>query len=241
MYRGEISYLDSQLKKLLELERVRQGIVAFTADHGENLGHHGDWWNHGGLYPSTLHVPLILRWPGAPGGTRLDRAVQNEDLGRTLLDLSGLEATPFPGTSLLAAASEGRPRFAIASGKLQASVTLGPHHLIMTLRRHRLFSGAGPLRELHQLELFDLERDPLCERDLVTEEPETAARLRALLVDWLIDAPSAGWAETGRSLDDEMRQSLAELGYTVGAEDDEELFDPDCACERCAVARSGRE
>ncbi len=63
-YRGEVSYLDGELGRLLESPRFAQGIIAVTGDHGESLGEHAIWWDHKGLYPNCLRVPLILAWPG---------------------------------------------------------------------------------------------------------------------------------------------------------------------------------
>ena len=69
LYKGEVTYLDGLLGELLEEEpRLDQGLLAFTSDHGEALGEIGLYWNHKGLYPSTLRVPLLLVGPGGPGG-----------------------------------------------------------------------------------------------------------------------------------------------------------------------------
>ena len=67
-YRAEIDYLDTQLAGVFSLPRFRSAVVAFTSDHGESFGQHGVWWDHAELYPDSVHVPLILAWPGAPAG-----------------------------------------------------------------------------------------------------------------------------------------------------------------------------
>src|SRR5690606_14477718 len=59
-YKGEVSYLDMQLGRLLHHPRAGAGIVAVTADHGESLGHHGIYYAHSMLYTDSLHVPLVL-------------------------------------------------------------------------------------------------------------------------------------------------------------------------------------
>ena len=246
MYRAEIDHLDRQLAPLLEFERVRAGVVAFTADHGEGLGEHGTWWGHEGLHPEMLHVPLILRWPGGPRGARESRPVHHLDLGRTLLDLAGLERVPHPGTSLVGPHPRraDAPRFALAFEGVQASVTSGSLHLRMALRAYPL-RGRDEREELHRVELHDLARDPDCEHDLAATEPETTAALRALLVDWLVtadrrrdDAPRRTLATDTRTL-----QRLAELGYASGPAGAMEpilggngrvLFDPECRCAWCA-------
>jgi arylsulfatase A-like enzyme len=100
-YRAEVTELDSQLPRLFDHPRLRDGVIAFTADHGESLGAHGVYWDHRGLYPQTTQVPLVLAWPGSPRGMRSDRPVTNVDLARTLLDLAGLPSVEMPGTSLV--------------------------------------------------------------------------------------------------------------------------------------------
>ncbi|MEM7516723.1 MAG: sulfatase-like hydrolase/transferase, partial [Planctomycetota bacterium] len=57
-YRAEIDSLDRALGPLLSRPRIADGLVAFTADHGEALGERSIYCGHLGLYPATLHVPL---------------------------------------------------------------------------------------------------------------------------------------------------------------------------------------
>ena len=238
MYRAEVGYLDSELARILDLERMRSGIVAFTADHGEDLGYHDAWWGHGGLYPDSIHVPLILRWPDAPPGTRESRPVHHVDLARTLLDLAGLTAVEFPGTSIVApgTADADRPRFAIASARLQASVTVGSMHLILTLRQHSRRGMKQPRRR-HAVELYDLARDPLCRNDLAEREHATAARLRTLLIDWLLDDRGTSGTAGEATMDEEALEALAELGYGTETDPtpDGGWIDPECDCPFCAV------
>jgi arylsulfatase A-like enzyme len=60
-------------------------------------------------FDETIHVPLIVRWPGhVPAGKRNDMLVRNYDLLPTLLDSVGLTAKipdfpPLPGQSFAAA------------------------------------------------------------------------------------------------------------------------------------------
>ncbi len=233
LYRGEVGYLDEELGRALLHPRLASAVIAVTADHGECLGQHDIWWSHHDLYPDTLHVPLILAWPGAPAGRREAAPVRLIDLGRTLLELAGLSASDFPGRDLLASGG-GRPRFGLAGGRQSVSVNAQGWHLILHLVAHQRESGRGA-RELHQVELFDLAADPGCERDLVDSQPGRAGELRTLLVRWLGRAQDLGWASRG-DLDPEMARALAELGYADQIEDDwseRVLFDADCACPWC--------
>ncbi len=50
-------------------------IVVINSDHGETLYDHDCYFDHHGLYDPTLHVPLIIRYPGkVPGGQARYRA-----------------------------------------------------------------------------------------------------------------------------------------------------------------------
>ena len=206
---------------------MRAGVAAVTADHGEVLGRHDIWWRHKDLYPDTLHVPLILAWPGAPAGARVAAPVELLDLGRTLLDRVGLTDVRFPGRDLgeLAegAATASRPRFSIATGWRSAAVSVDGWHLILHLR------------DSHRVELFERATDRYCERDLADTEVERARALRALLVEWLGDA-GEGWTGV-QGADPAMLERLAELGYSdqlePGGPGGAGAPDPDCACDWC--------
>ncbi len=238
-YRAEVDYLDSVLGRTLERAEQLFGstVVAVTADHGESLGQHGIWWSHEGLYPDTLHVPLILAWPGAPAGTRVDAPVRQVDLSATLLELAGLPADGFGGTDLLRALAGDAPetpRFALSNDAFSASVTAGGWHLILNLRDHHPEGVLLP-RTRHAVELYDLTVDPGCERDLSAQHPDRARELRAGLVAWLDAAPASDLADAG-PVDQETRDQIAALGYaeSTGPDPDGRRVDPDCECDECA-------
>lgn len=241
-YRGEVTYLDAQLARLLELPRVARGIVAMTADHGESLSQHGIFWRHFGLYPDTIHVPLVLKVPGGPRGVRISRGVRQMDLGLTLLELAGVEAR-FPGRSLLETApgsAAETPRFALGTRCKEASIRAGRWFLNLNLiaySRNRDTEDWGVF-ERHQVELYDLETDPACDRNLAGMEHERARELRARLVRWLCSAVDTGLSAEGLD-SEEARSALAQLGYATGEPEVStlDLIDPECDCANCAPFR----
>jgi len=235
-YEGEATYLDNELVRLFGLPRIEDAIIAFTADHGESLGGHGVWWDHAGMYQDSLHVPLILRWPGGPRGAHVVRRVSNLDLGRTLLDLADLGQVEMPGRSLLRAVdgtSEATPVFAVAALAYSASITDGDEHLVLHLVKHEL--APGEQREKHASELYDLARDPACVHDLSGERAARAKALRARLIAWLRAAESRPWSRrpegNGASID-----QLNKLGYVEGQARDPSaaLFPAQCDCSHCS-------
>ncbi|MFT5050768.1 MAG: arylsulfatase A-like enzyme [Chlamydiales bacterium] len=237
-YRGEVDYLDQQLARILERDRFRNGIVAFTADHGESFGQHGVYWDHAELYPDTVHIPLILSWPGGATGQVVDAPVSVLDVGRTLLNLAGLEDTELAGRDLRAALEdtfEREPRFLISAHGFSSAINSGGWHLILHLREHHQSAISFP-RDLHQVELYDLRVDPGCENDLIDKEFERATRMRARLVRWLSEARELNLRGEGTQTREGNAQ-LAQLGY-ANAEPVEEgawfdLEHEDCAwCDR---------
>lgn len=94
-YDGEISFADAQLGRLLDAIDARgdaaRTVVVVAGDHGESLGEHGVWFNHGDdLYDPSLHVPLVMRGAGLPAGARVSEVVELIDVAPTLYALLGL-------------------------------------------------------------------------------------------------------------------------------------------------------
>ncbi len=213
-YAAEITYLDAALGRVFDDSRFADAVVAVVADHGEALGHQDVFFDHAELYPSTVHVPLILSWPGAPAGTRVEAPVTHLGLGRTLLDVSGLAEVEFPGRSLQPLI-EGRrrdePRFQLSASGHAASVQQGDLYLIVTLREHQYMHSRRGFA-LHQVELYDLAADPLCKVDLVESRRAEAGVLRTGLVGWMQQALPTGLADAVTD-DPELLATLDQLGY----------------------------
>jgi arylsulfatase A-like enzyme len=213
-------------------------VLAFTGDHGEVLGTHGIYWAHKALYPDTLHVPLILAWPGIAKAERIDAPAANVDLSRTLLDLAGLVDVAFPGRDLVSAA-RGRelgdaPRFGLEGRAHSASITYEGWHLLLQLEllpEHERHEN----KALHQVELFELAKDPQCEHDLVETHFAKARELRKQLVRWLDGWKGERFVGAVRQ-DAESVRELAKLGYaaeTGAALGDKPLLDEFCSCPWC--------
>ena len=94
-YVTEVELVDRGLEALLEgLQALKlndsTGVV-LTSDHGENLGEQELFFHHGGLYDSTVHVPLLFYLPWEPGALESEALVSTVDVAPTMLRLSGLE------------------------------------------------------------------------------------------------------------------------------------------------------
>jgi arylsulfatase A-like enzyme len=119
-YDSCIAALDHHVGLLLD-ELDRRGVldntlVIITADHGEQFGEHDLLLHGNSLYRESLHVPLVVIFPGrVPAERRVKGFVSLRDLPATVLDLLRLEGKGwFPGRSLARCWPE-------ASGPAQAS------------------------------------------------------------------------------------------------------------------------
>jgi choline-sulfatase len=214
-YDGEIAFDDEMIASVLrEGNRVAPGsstIVAVVGDHGESLGEHGEATHALFVYDSTLHVPLIVSWPGRlPGGRRVSAPVRTIDVPPTLLDLAGVP--PLAG-------AQGRTLVALMHGKDAGNVPSAYAESYFPL----LYMNWAPLRSIQDgawkfidaptPELYDLAADMGERTNLADRLPARVSSARQAL-----DALTGGvaGAMNERTLDGETAAKLASLGY-VGA------------------------
>jgi choline-sulfatase len=209
-YDGEISYADELVGRLIaSLEAsglYDRAIVAVTSDHGEGLGEHGEAEHGIFLYRESVHVPLVLRLPGAArAGTRVAGPVAQADLAPTLLELAGLKAEGLDGVSLRgalagAAAAAGHP---VYSETFYPRYHLGWSELFAaTDGRYRYVRAPRP-------ELFDLSSDKAEQRNLAPERANVAAAMNL----WLEQRGAGGAASAPEEVPSDVREKLQALGY----------------------------
>lgn len=141
-------------------------LVVVAGLHGESLGEHGPpFESPRALFRETLHVPLLMGWPGADGArlpaeTRFGSAVGISDVAATALELIGIPApaTPAVGTigkSLVPALRGDEPR---PHRRLYAQSERG---LFMVFDgRFRMLRIPVPGQDAPLFALFNLVRDP---------------------------------------------------------------------------------
>ncbi len=115
-YDGEIAANDAEVGRLLDaLEGSAVGertLVVLTSDHGESLGEHDYFFDHGAnLYDPGMRIPLVMAGPGLEAGRRTGVLATTLDLVPTILDAVKVSYPPgLSGKSLLpVAAGEGGP------------------------------------------------------------------------------------------------------------------------------------
>ncbi len=179
---------------------------------------------------------MIVWGPGVPSGLRVERRVSQLDVGRTLLDLSSIAAPEFPGTSLLDQLEGGDapPRYAISSHGHDASIQVGTWYMTLHLEPPPKTRYDRPYKR-HEVHLFDLDSDPDCKIGIAEVNPKRAAKMRRLLVDWLLEADTEGWNRGTAIVDTKDVEILAGLGYADegGEARNSQWFDEECACKYC--------
>jgi arylsulfatase A-like enzyme len=221
-YDREIRYVDDEIGRLLgELDRrglVDDTLVVLVADHGESLGEHGYYLEHGKFsYQVNAHVPLIVSQPGVIAGSRIDWPVGVIDVAPTLLELAGLEIPPIlEGTSLAGlirgeSDARGPEHVFMGSGyrpaRPQLTVRSGNWKLIDVRARADRFAMAGS-----RFELYDLSTDPGEQHNLAADDPERVEQLADVLTRWY----GKGFPQSRQpsaALKPHEQRMLRELGY----------------------------
>jgi arylsulfatase A-like enzyme len=90
-YDDGIAWTDRHVGEVVRYVREKLGqnvVIVITADHGEQIGDHGQPVNHADIYRETVRVPLIIAGPGIKDGS-VHRAVSTLDLPVALTRLAG--------------------------------------------------------------------------------------------------------------------------------------------------------
>jgi len=209
-YDAEIRYMDDAFAHVLaylkEQELYDPSAILFTSDHGESLGEHDYWFEHGWFaYEPTLHVPLMIKTPGQVEGRVVKRQVSILDLLPTLLSLAGSSADPeLVGVDLTGELGEPTPVLIENSDRY-------PHKYLGLRHAGWKFLTRQPDGEE---ELYDLRADPYETQNRVADEPRRAAEFRELLEQALLLADERAVDPSVGALDDpETLERLKGLGY----------------------------
>jgi arylsulfatase len=220
-YDDGIAYVDQVIGKLIEeLDRLKlfdNSIVIFNADHGEGLGEHEYYLEHGReYYEPTAHIPLFISLPPSMGYTprRIHELVSIIDIAPTIYDW--LNITP------------PRPLDGVSLRKLITSATAARHEVFIenyNLDHKQFFRLAVRTRDFKfgrrrqdnrfREECFDLRSDPQ-ELNQTGCPPAIRTRLKQQLEAFRKRYEGVGTEPATaqvKPLSDQEKRNLRGLGY----------------------------
>lgn len=228
-YDGEVAYTDEYLGRLLDDLQERglaeDTIVAVVSDHGEAFLEHG-WLGHTNRLDEVLvHVPMMLRWTGHLEPAEIERPVSTASLGRTLLELAGLDPKGFgmleslPLSPVESASSEGKQqpwdgRVALSETRRRGCFTSMTGADLKYVVDHRSC----------QEQLYDLSVDPNEQQDLAADSPDLLEQARVRLRQELdrVEALNIPSTSLPGDIQRDSQDRLAALGYIQVEEDEKE-------------------
>jgi arylsulfatase A-like enzyme/Flp pilus assembly protein TadD len=216
-YDGEIAFVDSQLGRLFgfleDMGVFQNAVVVVAGDHGEGLGEHGEKTHGFFIYNSTLHVPLIIKVPGASAST-VEKGASLVDVMPTVLQALHLPSPP---------SVQGRSLLSDILGKPSSTTS----NLYSECYLPMLHFGWSPLRGLQSEglkfidaphpELYDVRPDPHETKNLYTGKRAVAQELKDRLqdVERRYSAASGSGAQAAEGTDPELAERLRSLGYVA--------------------------
>ncbi|MFB3922030.1 MAG: sulfatase-like hydrolase/transferase [Terriglobia bacterium] len=216
-YDGEIAFADAQVGRLMaflkETGSFTDSVVVLASDHGEGLGDHGENKHGFFIYNSTIHVPLLVKVPGAK--PRLaGEEVSLVDVMPTVLQILRIAIPPsVQGRSLLSQIL-GRP--AASSSNIYAESFLPLLHFSWSQLRSLQWRGLKYIEAPHP-ELYDTVADPRETKNLFDVRQADAHLLRDRLFTILRRyTPVTGETSNEKALaDPALLERLQSLGYVA--------------------------
>lgn len=224
-YDAEIRYTDENVGKVLDAVKALglsdNTIIIFTADHGESLGEHDYYFDHGRLpYDTCVRVPLIIKVPGLKSGIKvIDHPVELIDMMPTVLDILSIpvnkEAQGKSLLPLMLGDDDGISEYAFT----EAGYKQNYQRMIRTKKWKLIYVPDKEDQNIMQgmpFELYDMERDPWELNNLVKVETNIADELKRELFKWMERAEGVNGRSSRKenvSIDKKTEENLKSLGY----------------------------
>jgi arylsulfatase A-like enzyme/Flp pilus assembly protein TadD len=213
-YNAAVTAADAAVGKLLMALKQKNlyvnTAILVAADHGESLGAHGEDTHGIFLYDETIHVPLLLKLPGAQlAAKRVAAKVRLVDIAPTLLEVAGIPVpSQMQGQSLL--------RIAKSSGSADQPVYSRsdlPQRGFGWSALESWRAGKYLYIRAPKPELYDLTSDPGATRNLAQSSKATLDTLAAQLEGFDRRFSGDGGKPSGTQLTSSEMQKLSSLGY----------------------------
>jgi len=211
-YRQRIASLDEHLGALFA-EFTRRGLwenslVFVTADHGDEFGEHGGYTHTHKLYDELIHVPLVVRVPGA-APRRVEEVVELVQVVPTVLGEAGASLPEELAGDRLELRQAEAPTG--SGGASLSEAELIPNYIgCLREKNWKLIGEERAGRE----ELYELGADPGERRNVIAAHPQVADRLREKWFERRRGGVRAARAQKLSAADEALVEArLRDLGY----------------------------
>jgi arylsulfatase A-like enzyme len=203
-YDGDVRMADAHFGRIVDALAARglldRTLVVLTSDHGEEFLEHGGVAHGQTLYAESLHVPLVVRLPGARDGASRHALAQHVDIVPTILDVAGIAPPPgLAGVSLLDAPGP--------AAEAYAALTLGPFALDALIGDGWKVIRDRSRRVDRRFEVYETDRDPGDRMDVAADAPVLVGYARSRLQE-IAAAP-----RSGPRVPEDRLERLRALGY----------------------------
>jgi arylsulfatase A-like enzyme len=212
-------YIGELIQKIKDYDLYEDSFIIFLADHGESFGEH-DYYGHGRrLYNSGLHIPLIVKLPGAKSaGVEINGNVSLMDVAPTILSF-----LDYPVPDVM----EGKDLFERENKRV---LFFESYKGIVHSQKNELFNVKvkpvrfGLIKDNYKLifdkgfEAYDLKKDPFELTNIYKNPDKALAEVTILLREFILTVGkfieySKKYHKNRSSLTKEELEKLKSLGY----------------------------
>ena len=228
LYDGEIRYVDDVLRaflgRLKTMGRYENALIVFASDHGESLGEHDFFFEHGEyLYDATLRIPLIVKFPRSRGrGRRISGKVMIMDIMPTVLSAAGaVDLPPLHGHDLSLYLDDAREAHPVCFAETGLNYfPENPRRYMEGSAGHWVSIRDGDFKLIKipkpteaDYELYNIAADPGETKNLYRPGDDMAQDLAKRLEEWLSSFEMRSDPKESSKLDSETKRLLQSLGY----------------------------
>lgn len=230
VYDAQISYLDSMLKELFNILKSNNlfdnSLIIITSDHGDMIGEHNLVHHSYCLYEELIKVPLLLKMPGNVDNTKIiNHLVSLIDIFPTISELLDI------GNKSLGQQLQGhnlflndnqvnreyifleceKPKNEFAETYPDFDFSIYDRQLLAIRSKKDKYIWTSD----NNHELYDIEKNPSEQFNIITTMPERAKHLEKQLFQWYNSLEKTDTEKQVKEfeLDHEIKEHLKGLGY----------------------------
>ena len=210
LYDATVYYVDEQIGRILDaLDRLDlrdDTVIAFSSDHGEELGDHGDVSHHFRFYSHNVRVPLIYSGPGVKA-EKVSSLTTLLDVVPTIADFCSLPKDPaWEGQNVTDSSVKDR-KLVVLESFHGGSCAFAIKPVYMAVRDGRYnylwkeyldptdhYSAEGP-------ELYDTVADPAEKKNIYYPDHPIIPAFNAAIIERLKQIPEISLARIQKSFD----------------------------------------